>query len=770
MSKVRIQQRKSTGTIVALVVTLFVIVAVGVCIMLVALPKNRLDNPINASSQTIPTDDNVVKLNDENINFDVKEGGTFVMQVCLVDFADLQAYDSPEAIAEVDRLFNEQVFNDFISVSEYYAAQSKGKLNVVANISYVKLDTNYNTVASQGFNYDFEKALFDNAVANGELKVYKGQFNAGIIILPGVAVMNKITWAHTYMSQRLSVCSLDQVYNTIVCHETGHMFGLMDLYTNTGFNPVSNYELMGATNVAVLSPINAYHRAGFGWLTESDYDDDISSEIETINKAGVYTLKPYTSDEGIIAYKFLAKNGESFYAEYRVANGSGIDNVLPRGEEGGLYIYRVNSNKHGNLNVTFHEDCEIFVVGPHDAKNGTKLFTTGQTLGGIGSKISLVYADSTKAFASISNIKITNEGLSFEINFTKADVVEYIGVAYSANTYSDAVGAKVYLNGQYVTQTTEKGEFFVAGKKGDVLKIVADYFEDYEITLTDKIIIQAKMIDTIGYVTIKSGYEGFKVSLYENDKLLFEGSSQKKEDTLVGPISLRGSVAYKLIYTRGDFVKSFDLNFTKNGQKITIEVDPYVDEDAVQRTYTGQLKLPSGVILNDVEVFVNNKKVTTTGSDGKFSFTGKKNDEVSFQKYGIEIASTTLGTTSALTVNVQYTAIKITVNSNHSDYTLKVYENDFFKKLVFAKAKKTEVCLKIKYDEVNKYKVVYTRENYEKTVEFELSATKTTYEMSISENGEQEKSIFDKIGEGVDYFTYNMGKGFERLGRALWPW
>lgn len=775
MAKIRVQQ-KSTGAFAKILFAILcVVVAVGVCIMLIALPNSKVNSTISASSQNKNTDENKdaeIELNDENIPFDVRTGGKFVMHVALIDFADVQQFNTDEAIAEVNKLFNEQVVNDFLSVSEYYNEISKGKLNIVANISYIKLDSNCEPMTTHEADYAFEKALFDKAIKEGELKVFNGQYNASVVIMAGSAYYKKITHPHTYMGKRLMTLANSMAYSATLCHETGHMFGLYDLYTGTPFDVVYTYELMGATNRDIIAPINAYHRSTLNWLSESSYEDDISTDIEKITKSGNYMLMPCTADQGIVAYKLFesADGNESFYAEYRVPTGEGICNQLPYGEQGGLYIYRVNKTcQNGNLGAIRHSDCEIFTFPSSFIGSGNRIFVEGNTIGKVGSNICLLFSNETKAAVNITNIKITEEGLTFDIDFAQTEINEYYGIVYSPETYKMVGGADIYVNGTKVTTTDANGIFSIAARVGDKVKFVADYYETKEITLTNVIILEIQLNATIGTFTVNSGYSNYNIKFYQDDELLLDTNSYEKTKTLRGPINLNKKTSYKMVYTRGEFTKTVALNFTTSGKEIVVDIDPYIDENTASRTYSGQLMSKNGIALTNIDVYLNGKVVTYTDNAGKFSFTGKKDYIVEFIKDNIVLATQTLGLDGKIDIVSDYIPVTVLVSSNNTGFNVKLYNGSVLVQDKDVTTKSITLESFIKYDETKKFKLVYTRGDFKQAYTFDMSKKNAFYNCSVKEPEKKEKSILDQIGEGFDYFTYNMGKGFEELGRIINP-
>lgn len=787
MSKIRVQQKSNNFGKILLAI-LFVVVVVGACISLITMPSSKLNNNLNASDSEQTTDDNnqtesgssSEELNTENIDFDVKKGGTFVYHVGLVDFADIESvFDTEKAIEKYNRLFNEIDFsNDFTSVYEYFYLQSEGKLRVVANISHLNLDESYYPIASASMNYALEKAIFDLVVENGDVKVFNGQYNAGIVVLPGAAMQNSVSWAHTWLNKGLMVLSESQAENTVICHESGHVFGLYDLYTATSFDAVYTYELMGATDTSILSPINAYHRSSLNWILESDFDDDYSTDIEVISKSGTYTLNPATSLNGVIAYKFAENSAktESFYAEFRMATGNGVCNALPYGQSYGLYIYRVNNKvKNGNLYALGQQNCEVYAFMPLNRTNqNSRMFTNEDTIGLDSFSTLLHYSDGTKADVAIKNIVVSNGLLSFDVNFASSKNTIYTGMITYGDYGQSVSDVEVYVNDVYATKTNTNGVFSVEAKEGDVLTFKCAGYEIEPVVLGNIASLTIKAVKTICYIQVSSGYTNFVVDFYvDNEKVLSASSGPVKSLRIWGHVKLDGSEKYKLVYTRGTYKQTYEILFERNGQTVELNIDPFIDEETVTRLYTGTLTLNKNGALSGVEVYVDDVYATTTDANGAFKISGKKGQVVSFRYNDIEIASKTLSTSTSLNVVSDYFVAKITIKSGCSGYIVSLMDENNVIGTKTNCSKETVIYVQAKYNETKNYKILYVSGNVSKEVSIEISVNKQFAEVLIDDNEKtttNDKSILDKIGDGVDFFIYNMSEGFKELGRRLKFW
>lgn len=103
-----------------------------------------------------------------------------------------------------------------------------------------------------------------------------------------------------------------------IIHETGHVFGLKDLYNTAGNTPVYYMSIMSAQGISqVPQYISAKEREALGWLS--------SNNVRTINSAGTYTINVTTSEptSNVVCYKLtIPSKNKMLYLEYRKFDGT----------------------------------------------------------------------------------------------------------------------------------------------------------------------------------------------------------------------------------------------------------------------------------------------------------------------------------------------------------------------------------------------------------------------------------------------------------------
>lgn len=102
----------------------------------------------------------------------------------------------------------------------------------------------------------------------------------------------------------------------VMIHETGHIFGLKDLYQSQSNSPVYYMSAMSNAISPVPQYISAKEREALGWLK--------ADHISTIDKGGEYSIG-VTSDrgvEGTVCYKCEIPGGKMLYLEYRKFDGT----------------------------------------------------------------------------------------------------------------------------------------------------------------------------------------------------------------------------------------------------------------------------------------------------------------------------------------------------------------------------------------------------------------------------------------------------------------
>ncbi len=151
--------------------------------------------------------------------------------------------------------------------------------------------------------------------------------------------------------------------NSVIIHETAHMFGLKDLYRSDMSSRVYYMSAMAKHISPIPQFISAKEREALGWIE--------SNQIREINKNGTYSLNAVGEEKNsLIAYKIKLNNGKTAYLEYRDfsknslnrfdnqyktlirANGTNLNGITAM--KSGLVCYLVDSDTKfpNNLNTS----------------------------------------------------------------------------------------------------------------------------------------------------------------------------------------------------------------------------------------------------------------------------------------------------------------------------------------------------------------------------------------------------------------------------------
>lgn len=153
-----------------------------------------------------------------------------------------------------------------------------------------------------------------------------------------------------------------------LCHETGHVFGMPDLYHykyDTDYVQVSEWDIMHLNESTPQYPTVHLRDKYLGCIGDN--------QIIDLKTDGTYTLKPVSiaTAEDTVAYRLKLNDNESVYFEYRSKNVATYDSMLPGS---GLIVYRVYASVDGNTNgkkkSSVYPD-EVYVYRPSVASTGT---------------------------------------------------------------------------------------------------------------------------------------------------------------------------------------------------------------------------------------------------------------------------------------------------------------------------------------------------------------------------------------------------------------
>lgn len=332
--------------------------------------------------------------------------------------------------------FNENSENSYLSVHEFYKIMSKGKLNVWANIYLCKVDHTTEYYADKKKSNAIEELFYWEEArrsSNAHLvsKDY-GMPDAKCIILPCKrGSTSDLSWPHANFTGIMTL-PYNKADVPTLSHESLHMKGLYDLYTNSYDECVQTYDCMCETYNGYVS-LSAYHRSALGWISKSSFSDSRNTEIETIKKDGRYTLNVNTSSNGTIAYSFGKRGADEFYIEYRKESNTFEKYVYGSG----LLVYRINKYARGNLNYDSSGLYEMYVFSNDGARltNYNGYIEQGKSLGSVDTshKMALSYSDGSKVPFVINDIVENDNGtISFTITANGAEYEK----GFSLSNYS----------------------------------------------------------------------------------------------------------------------------------------------------------------------------------------------------------------------------------------------------------------------------------------------------------------------------------------------
>ncbi len=160
---------------------------------------------------------------------------------------------------------------------------------------------------------------------------------------------------------------IDSVDVGYICHETGHVFGMPDLYHydhDKNYVQVSHWDIMHLNTATPQYPTTHLRDR----YLHSVYD----GQIVDLTEGGEYSLKPTTiaSSADVLAYRVAINDKESIYFEYRNNSVGTYDSML---DGSGLIVYRVNlsadGNEEGRHESSVYPD-EVYVYRPNVATSG----------------------------------------------------------------------------------------------------------------------------------------------------------------------------------------------------------------------------------------------------------------------------------------------------------------------------------------------------------------------------------------------------------------
>lgn len=361
-------------------------------------------------------------------------------------------FESPTNIASLNNYFNEVSYGKFSIKSEQFPV-----CDSTITLSYQDTQLRsyfqpYNAVTNtNGYtpeSPDREQALVKRAIdavssqipanvvvdANGDNYVD----NVTIVIKGAADGWGKLLWPHRWSLYKTAAYIQSKRVNDYIfipesnmnvktmCHEMFHVVGAPDLYhyTDNDIDPAGGWDLMQSGGGHPTTYMK-WKYADKAWI----------NDIPEISQSGNYSLKPLTSPtNNCFKIKSPYSSSEYFVVEYRKKSGL-YENNLP---QSGLIISRINSLASGNGGGP---PDEVYIMRPQGS-----LFSNGAlnsaAFGNVNARPDFNYnsnprsllTDQTDAGVSISNIRLLNDSVVFDVDI-KESLVNKSNWIVTANKY-----------------------------------------------------------------------------------------------------------------------------------------------------------------------------------------------------------------------------------------------------------------------------------------------------------------------------------------------
>lgn len=312
-----------------------------------------------------------------------------------------------------------------------------------------------------------------------------------------------------------------------LCHETGHVFGMPDLYHyyyDKDYVQVGQWDIMHLNQSTPQYPTVYLRDKYLGCIGDNQLID--------IKTSGTYSLKPVSTAtaEDILAYRLVINENESIYFEYRNNSVSVYDSGL---SGSGLIVYRVNTSVKGNENGKRQNSKypdEVYVYRPSVAATGaTKnkeltnlsyayLSVDNERFSSLGRQTStdkynekdIFLTDGSNTGVSLEVTEKTDEELTFKIDVngyggTKVRNIIVEGDAEINYGETPDIRVKVLFSGysQYVVASPDKYvleyDSEIIGKQRATIVYTDDDGEEikyyFDLTISDK--LETERLDVI---------------------------------------------------------------------------------------------------------------------------------------------------------------------------------------------------------------------------------------------------------------------------------
>lgn len=372
---------------------------------------------------------------------------------------------------------------------------------------------------------------------------------------------------------RYSFNFIETVNTGLVCHETGHVLGMPDLYhydRDRDYIQVGMWDIMHNNHDTPQYP-TVYMR--------DKYLKAIGiNQIVDISTSGTFTLKPVSSAtaEDVVAYRLKINDDESIWFEYRNKDAATYDSGLPGS---GLIVYRTNSlvsgNEKGRYQSTQFPD-EVYIYRPNVSKasdrrtneinNLAKAYLNPDNpyFNTLGNKTSTEKYDDSAIFLTNGQ----NTGVSLKVDSISDEILTF---TIDTNGYGNAEISDIYIEGDNVINYGETPNITVKIKvsgfsgyvKADPSKYTVYYDPELLGTQTATVIYDIEG----GEPLVKS----FQLTI--NDKIAANGAAlltnPNRTQYDVGDIVDLSGLSIKISYVSGAVITAEYTTSNANNWKVT---------------------------------------------------------------------------------------------------------------------------------------------------------------------------------------------------------
>lgn len=283
----------------------------------------------------------------------IRPHGSVTAQVVLVDFPDFPAQDPPQDV--LDRIRGAEALLETASFGRL-------SLDFVGGHKWYRMPRNHDEYEHVGWElYEHAAALADPDVDFSASDIFVVAGPEGSMRTSASSSIDPFISTHEKDLRHLQV--IGNHHPRIVAHETGHNFGLPDLYLYSEFGPpgpenyVGGWDLMGSGSTG--PELFAWHRWKLEWL--------VADQIDCVSQVGTseHVLDPVAvPGDGTKAIVVRTGGYEAYVIENRQAVASDSDIC-----EEGVLVYQVNTHLgsgEGTVGVRTNEadDARWFECGP----------------------------------------------------------------------------------------------------------------------------------------------------------------------------------------------------------------------------------------------------------------------------------------------------------------------------------------------------------------------------------------------------------------------